>query len=123
MPPRRGRWTDSDHDVLMAPLTVGELRRDLAHFHPQGIVPGVSATHSSYRGYYDRVALRPGPGVKVATLRKYLQVITGRRMVGSHGGTYPINDGTFVHLAAEGDLGPMIVGIGEDCTLVLEEEA
>lgn len=106
----------------MAPLTVGELRHTLSTFDPQGVIPGVSAEHSSYRGYYERIALQPGDGVRVITLRNYLRAITGRRMAGHKGGTYPINDGTLVHLALEGCLGPRITGVNPDCTLELEDD-
>lgn len=107
--PRRGRranWSGcSDHDVAVAPLTVGELRRDLSRFHPQGTIPGMSLEHTPDR-VECTVTFAEGDGVRVGALRRYLTLITGRTpgarahdgmsvYVGERGVISITTDGTF----------------------------
>ena len=114
---------DSDHDeVVNTTITLGELRRRLADFDPFGVIQGVTADHTSYRGDYSNLALIPGRQVKLITLRKYLRSIDGRSMTGWKGGTFPIHDGVLVHLAHEGDTGPRIVGVSDSCRLIVQED-
>ena len=103
-------------------MTLGELRRRLADFDPTGVIEGVTADHTSYRGDYSNLALIPGGRVKILTLRKYLTAITGRSMTGWKGGSFPIHDGILVHLAHEGDTGPRIVGVSDSCRLIVQED-
>lgn len=111
-----------DHDDLMSTMTIGELRRTLADYDPHGRLVGVTAEHSSYSEGDDRIALAPGVGVRVLTLRKRLGVLVGRTMNGIRGETHPISDNTLIHLAHRGELGPAIVGVSADCTIIVKED-
>lgn len=101
---------------------------------PKGVMPGSLA---SYRGYYDRLAIdwltevdlpdspvlhymENGTDVSevalprvptVKDMAKALRLCVGNRFYGYKGGSYLMDDETWVHVAAYGETGPAVVDI------------
>jgi hypothetical protein len=120
-----GSSPDTGGSVSNPPLTVGQVMKylnDMKSLHGNDvIVPGLSADSDSYRGYYERLAIEPGSGVKAIDLFVHLNMKLGTIMTGYKGGDFFIGMETLVHVAHWGDTGPKLIDF-DDVTPVLEEE-
>lgn len=103
------------------PLTVMQVMKRLNEMPVYAEVPGLDLDSASYRGYYERLAISPGPGVKAHDLFIHLSGKLGTDMEGWKGGHFMITENTLVHVAYEGDTGPKLVDF-DGVVPVLEDE-
>lgn len=142
-------------------MTLGVLRDGLAVLPPESpvyLADGDTPRElSSYRGYYERLAIEPsesypppdetrldggGPGFEssilgyyqpgasgvriaapctAAELIKALNLADGQDFEGYKGGQFTMNDDTFMHVAANGDIGPYISALRVEADRVVIE--
>ncbi len=103
------------------PHTIGSLLDRLKEMDRATKISGLSAESTSYRGYYEHVALVPGQTTArklEAALRKSL----GKNMTGYKGGDYTIKEDCRVFVAEYGDIGPQLVDITDAGAIVTVEE-
>jgi hypothetical protein len=86
-------------------LTVRELLEKLFEMPRDAEIPGLDLDVGSYRGYYERLAIEPGPGVKAGELFDLIARRQGTYMTGYKGGEYEIHGDTLVHVARYGMCG------------------
>jgi hypothetical protein len=92
-------------------LTLGETINALEAMDPNTSVVGLHGQVESYRGYYQHVALEPGPySIRAERLAQWLTEQVGGTMSGWKGGDYPIKEDCYVFLAHEGNTGPGLGG-------------
>lgn len=79
-------------------------------------VKGLGLEIDSYRGYYERNAIEPSPGVilPAATLAREYENQIGKEITGYKGGDYYVSANENVYLAGYGDTGPNIAGFVKD---------
>lgn len=93
------------------PMTVREVLDKLFEMPRDMVIPGLDLDVDSYRGYYERLAIEPGPGVRAGELFDLLARRQGTKMTGYKGGDYEIHGDTLVHVARYGETGPMLMDI------------
>lgn len=113
-----------------ANLTVGQLLHRLEGYaedcpiQVRGASPWLNGKMTSYRGYYEDLALEPSNTDQghntVGALRDLLTQGIGQIMHGYKGGEYPITEQTLLWVAAYGETGQMLLDVVEiDGTLHL----
>lgn len=93
-------------DIMSLADLLDHLKRLPATAH----IGGLSANFCSYRGYYEHLAIEPGPGVAAGDLLVALGSQVGQSMTGWKGGTFPIDGSCLVFVAYEGETGPKLAG-------------
>jgi len=121
--PVRGTGSSPDACGCMSspPMTVSKVLDALFEMGRDATVPGLDLAVGSYRGYYERLAISPGPGVNAGELFDLIARRQGSYMTGYKGGEFEIHGDTLVHVADWGETGPKLVGF-DGFTPVLEEE-
>lgn len=97
---------------------------DMLDPHKGAVVLNASSTVTSYRGYYNQLAIAPGDGVSVRNLIRVLKGAIGEQFDGYKGGAWTMEPDTNVWLSPYGhSSGLMIVGYDESSRhLILCEE-
>lgn len=103
---------------------IGDLIQHLRSMEAGTEVPFLAYGGDSYRGYYERFALRPGTG-ECRSVADYLEEdVIGHTFTGYKGGEYRMTERTIVHCNEYGRCdGADQVGIMSDGTIVFIEDA
>lgn len=116
-------------NINQAPMTIGQLIVELSNYDPDlplCIHQKNIGWHdvSSYRGYYDHLAIEPGECIlTVKDAQRDLQQALGRTFVGYKGGEYTMTETTPVWVANWGQCSRYAVcGVGDwvDGTVMIE---
>lgn len=91
--------------------TLGELIEALRALPANAMVHGLDLDVDSYRGYYDRNAIAPGPSVNAHDLADTYTKQIGNLTHGYKGGEYSVKADELVYYASYGDTGPSIIGL------------
>lgn len=102
-------------------FTLGTLREYLASLPADAPLAGLAPGLSSYRGFYEHVAIEPGHGTTAGQLLSTIEEELGGTMLGWGGGTYDIHEGCRVFVAQPGDTGPALVGFDGPAPVLVEE--
>lgn len=121
---------DQIRDSAEKHLTLGDLRQAFSAFGDQSLPVvddrgrGIDGTHS-YRGYYDHLAIEPGPVGSLGALDAELADANGKTFSGHKGGDYTMGPNTPVWISYEGEAsGLAVVGVvrlDDHVVLVTEE--
>lgn len=91
-------------------FTLGTLREHLAALPADTPLAGIGHWLTSYRDFYDDVAIEPGRGTTAGALLSLIDDRIGDTMEGWGGGTYPITADCRVYFAEYGNTGPALIG-------------
>lgn len=95
-------------------MTVDMLIAELDRMSPEAPLAALSDKATSYRGYYEHVAIEPGEGTTAGSLSAYLKSRLGAPMYGYKGGDYTFDGDCYVFVAGYGETGPALAGFTED---------
>lgn len=101
-------------------FTLGTLREHLSAMPADTALAGIGHWLSSYRGFYDHVAIEPGRGTTAGALLSLIDDRLGDTMEGWGGGTFPITADCRVFYAQPGDTGPALVGFDGPAPVLVE---